>query len=105
HPSLAHAFHRAPHAAGCTAADLIYEVGARKRRLSYLKDKIVSTVTRKATHDHEDAHKHLIEIAKKAAEKTTKKKSAVVTGAAEVDPEDTGRPAVPAGRKSLRVVN
>src|SRR5262245_33592350 len=88
HPSLAHAFHRAPHKAGCTAVDLVYEVGARKKRLSYLKERVVATVTRKATHDHADAHKNLLDIARKAAERTTKKKS-VVTVAPEVDPEDT----------------
>jgi len=104
HPSLAHAFHRAPHKAGCTSADLVYEVGARKRRLSYLKDKLLSTVTRKASHDHDEAHKTLLDIARKAAERTMKKKS-VVSVAPEADPEDTGRPPVPAGRKSLRVVN
>ena len=51
------------------------------------------------------AHEALLAIAKKAAEKTRRKKS-VVSVAPEVDPEDdTGRPPVPAGRKSLRVVN
>ena len=33
HPAIASAFHRAPHKAGCTTADLVYEVGARKNRL------------------------------------------------------------------------
>jgi DNA-binding transcriptional MerR regulator len=105
HPSLASAFHRAPHMAGCTAADLVYEVGARKNRLRYLKDTVIAKVTGKATKDHDEAHKNLLAIAKKAAAKTMKKKS-VVTVAPEADPDDdTGRPAVPAGRKSLRVVN
>ena len=36
-PALTSAFHRAPHKAGCTTADLVYEVGARKNRLAYLK--------------------------------------------------------------------
>jgi len=104
HPSLAHAFHRAPHKAGCTSADLIYEVGARKNRLRYLKQAVVDKVTGKAAKDHDEAHKNLLMIAKKAAARTMKKNS-VVTVAPEVDPEETGRPAVPAGRKSLRVVN
>jgi len=105
HPSMASAFHRAPHKAGCTTADLVYEVGAKKNRLSYLKNKVVSTVTRKAKAEHEEAHVKLLAIAKKAAAKTMNKKS-VVTVAPEIDPtEETGRPAVPAGRKSLRVVN
>ncbi|HEU4610530.1 MAG TPA: 2-hydroxyglutaryl-CoA dehydratase, partial [Kofleriaceae bacterium] len=104
HPSLMHAFHRTPHKAGCTAADLIYEVGARKNRLRYAKETLVGKLTGKATKDHEEAHKNLLAIAKKAAERTMKKKS-VVTVAPEVDPEEAGRPPVPAGRKSLRVVN
>ncbi|HEX5061686.1 MAG TPA: 2-hydroxyglutaryl-CoA dehydratase [Kofleriaceae bacterium] len=105
HPSLAHAFHRAPHKAGCTAADLIYEVGARKNRLRYAKDSVVAKLTGKAKKEHHDAHVQLLAIARKAAEKTMRKKS-VVTVAPELDPnDDSGRPAVPAGRKSLRVVN
>jgi predicted nucleotide-binding protein (sugar kinase/HSP70/actin superfamily) len=105
HPSLAHAFHRAPHKAGCTAADLIYEVGARKNRLRYAKETIVAKLTRKADKEHQEAHVQLLAIAKRAAERTMKKKS-VVTVAPEVDADDDGgRPPVPAGRKSLRVVN
>jgi len=107
HPSLAHAFHRAPHKAGCTAADLVYEVGARKNRLRYLKAKVVGVVSRKDTKDHSHAHEEFLAIARKAAAKT-RKKSSIVTVAPEVDPaevEDQARPPVPAGRKSLRVVN
>jgi len=103
HPELAHAFHRAPHKAGSTTADLVYEVGARKRRLSYLKERVVGAVTGKAHKHHEHAHKNLIDVAKKAAEKTRKKHS-VVQVAPEHDP-DAAHPQVPAGRKSLRVVN
>ncbi len=104
HPRLARAFHRAPHRAGCTAADLVYEVGARKRRLGYLKDKIVAVVTREGSHDHADARESLLDVARKAAERATRRKS-IVAIAPEVDAEDTGRPPVPAGRKSLRVVS
>jgi predicted nucleotide-binding protein (sugar kinase/HSP70/actin superfamily) len=105
HPSLAHAFHRAPHRAGSTTADLVYEVGARANRLRYAKDRLVARLTGKDKKAHADAHASLLAIARKAAEKTRKKKS-VVTVAPEVDPEeDGGRPPVPAGRKSLRVVN
>jgi predicted nucleotide-binding protein (sugar kinase/HSP70/actin superfamily) len=104
HPRLASAFHRSPHAAGCTTADLVYEVGARKNRLKYLKERLVDAVRGKTAKEHEVAHKNLIEVAHKAAEKT-RKKTSVVQVAPEVDPEDQARPAVPAGRKSLRVVN
>lgn len=105
HPAMTHAFHRAPHKAGCTAADLVYEVGAKKNRIKYLKNTIVSTLKGEAKKDHEEAHKNLLAIAKKAAARTSKKRSAVVTVAPEVDPDDQAAPPIPAGRKSLRVVN
>src|SRR5205085_10902036 len=41
HPALGSSFHRAPHSSGCTTADLVYEVGARKNRMKYLKAKVV----------------------------------------------------------------
>ena len=104
HPSLNHAFHRAPHRAGCTAADLVYEVGARKKTLKYLRDKVVNAVTGKEDKEHALAHENLLDIARRAAAKTNKKKS-IVTVAPEVDPEDQAAPPIPAGRKSLRVVN
>ena len=104
HPSLAHAFHRSPHRAGCTTADLVYEVGARKRRLQFLRDKVVNTVTGKADREHAEAHKKLLDIARKAAAKANKKKS-IVSVAPEVNPDDVSAPPIPAGRKSLRVVN
>jgi predicted nucleotide-binding protein (sugar kinase/HSP70/actin superfamily) len=104
HPSLMHPFHRSPHKAGSTAADLVYEVGARKNRLSYLKQRVVAAVTGKETKAHEEAHVKLLAIARNAAAKTRKKNS-VVSVAPEVDPEDQAAPPIPAGRKSLRVVN
>jgi len=104
HPALASAFHRSPHMAGCTAADLVYEVGARKNRLSYLKNKVVEAVTKREAKEHEAAHQNVLAIARRAAAKANKKKSVVVT-APEVDEETGGPPPVPAGRKSLRVVN
>ena len=104
HPQLAHAFHRAPHRAGCTAADLIYEVGARRKTLAFLRDRVVNTVTGKADREHAEAHQRLLDIARKAAAKANKKKS-IVSVAPEVDPDDQAAPPIPAGRKSLRVVN
>ncbi len=104
HPSMASAFHRAPHMAGCTAADLIYEVGAKKSRLSYLKNKVINMVTKRDDKEHAVAHSRLLDIARRAAAKTNKKTS-VVSIAPEVDPEDVAAPPIPAGRKSLRVVN
>ncbi|HEY6034896.1 MAG TPA: 2-hydroxyglutaryl-CoA dehydratase [Kofleriaceae bacterium] len=104
HPSMMHPFHRSPHMAGCTAADLVYEVGARKNRFTYLKNKVVAAVTGKSEKQHEEAHIKLLAIAKNAAAKTRKKNS-VVSVAPEVDPDDQAAPPIPAGRKSLRVVN
>jgi predicted nucleotide-binding protein (sugar kinase/HSP70/actin superfamily) len=104
HPSMMSPFHRSPHMAGCTAADLVYEVGAKKNRLSYLKTKIVNLVTGTAEKKHEEAHVKLLAIARNAAAKTRKKNS-VVSVAPEVDPDDQAAPPIPAGRKSLRVVN
>jgi predicted nucleotide-binding protein (sugar kinase/HSP70/actin superfamily) len=107
HPAMASAFHRAPHKAGCTAADLVYEVGARKNRFSYLKQRVIAQVTGKAEKSHAEAHERLIQIARNAAARTRKKNS-IVSVAPELDPatvEDAARPPVPAGRKSLKVVN
>ncbi|HEY5938002.1 MAG TPA: 2-hydroxyglutaryl-CoA dehydratase [Kofleriaceae bacterium] len=104
HPSLTGAFHRSPHMAGSTAADLIYEVGARKNKLGYWKNKLVNAVTRRDDKEHAKAHENLLNIARKAAARTNKKTS-VVSVAPEVDPEDQAAPPIPAGRKSLRVVN
>ncbi|HEY4239170.1 MAG TPA: 2-hydroxyglutaryl-CoA dehydratase [Kofleriaceae bacterium] len=106
HPSMKSAFHRAPHKAGCTAADLVYEVGAKKQRLAYLKARVIGVMTGKQTKAHDEAHQALLGIARKAAAKTRKKHS-VVSVAPEIDLDVTeqARPPVPAGRKSLRVVN
>ena len=104
HPSLMSPFHKSPHKAGCTTADLIYEVGARKNRLSFLKQRVVNFVTGKETKEHEEAHVKLLQVARNAAAKTRKKNS-VVSVAPEIDPEDQAAPPIPAGRKSLRVVN
>lgn len=107
HPSMTSPFHRAPHKAGCTAADLVYEVGARRRRLAFLKDRAIARVIGKDEKVHAEAHIKLLEIARNAAARTRKKNS-IVSVAPELDGaanEDAARPPVPAGRKSLRVVN
>src|SRR6266513_2112478 len=64
HPSLAHPFHRSPHKAGCTAADLVYEVGVRKNRFSFMKERVVAMVTGKADKAHEEAHVKLLAVAR-----------------------------------------
>jgi hypothetical protein len=85
----------------------VYEVGARKNRLSFLKERVIAQVTGKAVKSHAEAHIKLLAVARSAAAKTRKKNS-IVTVAPEVvgtEIEDAKRPPVPAGRKSLRVVN
>src|SRR5256885_9159519 len=52
HPAMMSPFHRAPHRAGCTTADLVYEVGARKNRVSFLKERVIAQVTGKAEKRH-----------------------------------------------------
>lgn len=104
HPAMAHAFHKSPHVVGCSTADLIYEVGAKRSTLSYLKNRVINAVTGRADKVRAVAHENLLAVAKRAAARTNKKKS-VVSVAPEVDPEDVAAPPVPAGRKSLRVVN
>ena len=106
HPELNHAFYRSPHRAGSTTADLVYDVGARKNKLAYLKNKVINALTGRDDKEHAKAHTTLLAIARKAAAKTRKKNS-VVSVAPEIDEgaSDHGRPPVPAGKKSLRVVN
>ncbi|HEX3758055.1 MAG TPA: 2-hydroxyglutaryl-CoA dehydratase, partial [Kofleriaceae bacterium] len=107
HPAMMSPFHRAPHKAGCTAADLVYEVGARKHRFAYLKARVLEQVTGKTEKSHTEAHERLLQVARSAAARTRKKNS-IVSVAPELDPsavDDAARPPVPAGRKSLKVVN
>jgi predicted nucleotide-binding protein (sugar kinase/HSP70/actin superfamily) len=104
HPSMNSAFHRSPHMAGCTTADLIYEIGAKKSRVKYIKNRLINAVTKRDEKEHAIAHTRLLDIARKAAARTNKKTS-VVSIAPEVDPEDVAAPPIPAGRTSLRVVN
>lgn len=103
-PSLNSAFHRSPHMAGCTAADLVYEVGARKSKLGYWKNRVINAVTKRDDKAHEEAHQNLLVIARRAAERSRTKR-AVVNTAGEAPPVDESRPPIPTGRKSLRVVN
>lgn len=103
HPRLAHAFHRSPHAAGCTAADLVYEVAAHGRRLERFKSRITGLFTRRRARAAEG--QRVVEIARKAAAKT--KARAAVKIAPEPQPgmDDAAmRPPVPAGRKTLNVL-
>jgi hypothetical protein len=107
HPELTHAFHKSPHKSGSTTADLVYEVGARKNKLTFWKNQLVETVTRKHAKEEKAAHQHVLDVARKAAARTNKKSSIVKT-APEVEEnelEHAERPPIPAGRKSLNVIN
>ena len=107
HPSMTSAFHRAPHKAGCTTADLVYEVGARKNRLRYLKARVVATVTRQG---EEGARGGARQAARSRAQGCGEdaEEERVVTVAPEVDPEeaggaaDSGRPQEPPRRELRR---
>jgi hypothetical protein len=107
HPELMHPFHKSPHKSGSTTADLVYEVGARKNKLTYWRNALVEAVTRKNAKEEKAAHQHVLAVARKAAARTNKKDSIVKT-APEVDEnelEHAERPPIPAGRKSLNVIN
>ncbi|HSD90539.1 MAG TPA: 2-hydroxyglutaryl-CoA dehydratase [Kofleriaceae bacterium] len=107
HPEMTSAFHRPPHMAGCSAADLVYEVGAKKNKLTYLKNRVINAITGRDEKEHAIAHEKLLDVARRAAAKTRKKRSVVSVAPELTDEqiEDAGRPAIPAGRKSLKVVN
>jgi len=106
HPELNHPFHKSPHKSGSTTADLIYEVGAKKNVVGYWRHKLVDLVTRAEAKAEHAAHEHVLAVARRAAARTNKKTSIVKTapvideGAAE-----EARPPIPAGRKSLNVIN
>src|SRR5574341_1224101 len=112
HPNLARAHHRSPHQAGCTAADLVHEVGARRRRFHRAVGALVAKLTGR-TGDRSEAPPDLLTVARAAAEKAAlQKRSVTPTGtqsdlvavANGVGEQDARRLPVPAGKKSLRVV-
>lgn len=107
HPKLSHAFHRSPHAAGCTTADLVHEVAAHRNRMGRFTSRILSLFT--GARERKAATSRIVEIAKIAAAKAKAKKDAK---AAVLDEQETAaavkdeaRPAIPKGRKALRVLN
>lgn len=105
HPELMHPFHKSPHKSGSTTADLVYEVGARRNKVAYWRGKLVDAVTRKQTKAEHAAHEHVLAVARRAAAKTNKKKSIVKVAPEEDVQVDEARPKIPAGRKSLNVIN
>jgi predicted nucleotide-binding protein (sugar kinase/HSP70/actin superfamily) len=107
HPSYNSPFHKSPHRAGSTAADLVYEVGERRKGVRFYAERLVELIGRKEEKAHAAAHERLLQVARRAAARTNKKNS-LVTVAPEVTPEEmteATRTPVPAGRKSLNVIN
>jgi len=101
HPKFAKSFHRSPHVGGCTTTDLVAEVAKRRNRFQYAKERITGMWKNRSKQKEQAAR--LIEVAQAAAAKA-RAKSAVKT-VEEVSEADADRPAVPKGRKSLRVFN
>ncbi len=98
HPKMNHAFHKSPHVYGCTAADLIHEIGQRKNKKVGLRSKVSKLLKRKDT-------SNLAIVAKIAAAKAAKAKShSAVKKVEEVDAVEGGRPPVPKGRTQLNVL-
>jgi predicted nucleotide-binding protein (sugar kinase/HSP70/actin superfamily) len=105
-PKYGHAFHRSPHAAGCTSADLIAEIAQRKSRLGNLKARTFGWYTKRRAAKAERAR--LAKVAKIAGEKARARASAASVIETVEEQEiaiDNGRPAIPEGRKSLKVLN
>jgi hypothetical protein len=99
---VAHAFHKSPHVAGCTAADLVAEVGRRKNRVRAAKERLVGLWNYRAVKAAQRSW--LVNVAKTAAAKAkTRSMVQTATASPNVDPEVA--PAVPEGRKTLRVFN
>ncbi len=102
HPKLNHPFHHSPHVYGCTAADLVHEIGQRRNKGAFLRSSL-----RKAWNWRKKDGGNLAIIAKIAAakvEKANKKHSAVK---APVDTDEavfSDRPPVPEGRTQLNVL-
>jgi len=106
HPELNSAFHKSPHRSGSSTADLVYEVGARRNKLSFWKGRVIEAVTRAKSKADHVAHEHVLAVARRAAARTNKK-SSIVQVAPELDEGAAvdARPPIPAGRKSLTVIN
>jgi len=95
HPRIAHAFHKSPHEGGCTTADLIAEVGARRYRARYLMGQIAQLWT--ARSETRKANAHLRHTAQVAAAK-------MQTHPAVIESDHEPRPTTRRG-KALRVLN
>jgi predicted nucleotide-binding protein (sugar kinase/HSP70/actin superfamily) len=103
HPRFGHAFHRSPHAAGCTAADLVHEVAAHRSRLQRFTRRVTGLFTQRRERMAEG--QRVIEIARKAAAKVRASKLVRTAPEQPIEgAEPVMRPVVPPGRKSLNVL-
>lgn len=102
HPRINHAFHRAPHAGGCTTTDLVADVAARMKPVEFYTNKVKSLWGARAA---KKAHREkLVKIASSAAEKTkTIKKRHEVN--IDMEALEAMAPSVPKGKKALPVLN
>jgi predicted nucleotide-binding protein (sugar kinase/HSP70/actin superfamily) len=104
HPEISHAFHRSPHVAGCTTADLVAEVVEHMNRWKTRRSAAISLLTKgklpkKEVHQERD----LVDIARAAASKAKIKKAVIkVDDGAQLD---ESRPRIPTGRKALNVLS
>jgi predicted nucleotide-binding protein (sugar kinase/HSP70/actin superfamily) len=99
HPKMNHAFHKSPHVYGCTAADLVHEIGQIKNKKVGLRSKVAKVLNWRKDADN------LAIVAKIAAAKIEKAKShSAVKKVEEVDAVEGGRPPVPKGRTQLNVL-
>jgi len=100
---LAHAFHRSPHRAGCTAADLVHEVGARRHPLRTAGRTLLGFWN--AWRGTGDGHApKLAEVAREAAAKAPAPAPVVATRAPHDDRAAEDRPKLPSGFRPLPLV-
>ena len=105
-PKYAHAFHRSGHAAGCTSADLIAEIAQRKNRFASLKTTAFGWFTKRRAEKAEKIRlASVIRVAAAKAKTASSVASIVETIPETLTPAETSRPPIPAGRKSLKVLN
>jgi predicted nucleotide-binding protein (sugar kinase/HSP70/actin superfamily) len=102
-PRLRHAFHKSRHVAGCTAGDLVAEVGRRRRRRQELAASIRRLVTRER---RGDSGASLVGIARSAAERARAQGARAQSAPPPDDAwlEARRPPAPPPGRRQLPVV-
>jgi predicted nucleotide-binding protein (sugar kinase/HSP70/actin superfamily) len=102
HPRLNHAFHRSPHASGCTTADLVAEIGERRQPVKYAVTKVKNFIN--ARKIAREKHAKLVKIANSAAQKA---KAIPKRHTVDIDPEvlEAMSPQVPKGKRALPVLN